>query len=548
MSKFLQRIFVCAALLAMPFAVFADDLQVSNANFEDWSGAAFDGNIQPKDWNASNVTQFGFKFNFAHRETGHNGGYCMMVQDQEVGAAGITETSPGYFSLGQPWVYIKSLTAVSQATAGTYGGITWKARPDSMAVWIKRTGNNVDKEDFYLLYYAWSGSSYSKRYKGKNESCTTTDGFTDEESDIRQALDGNECGTTTMAKQIAEGMWREKKSYANWTRIVVPIYYMNSDVPEKMNIIFSASNYPNFRANSGLYAGNSLYIDDVEMIYSSKIQKLYVGGNEWKGFDPNSSEVQVYSLGESATSIPSIEAIRGAGSLTNAKGTTATFAGRTLSGSEITITNGNLTDQPTVITVKSEDGKSTTTYKIQFQKAASSNAKLAGITIDGVALDGFSATKYNYEVDLPYGTEKAPVVAAEGQETNQTIAITQPTSVNGTATIKVTAANKTTTQSYTLNFKVGLLADNELQDILVNGKSIPGFTPSQTVYKVSLPVSTTTMPTVTTVSKPEYGNDQTVVHTKPTVIDGGVYTLSVTTPGNKIAKVYKLNFKLEKSS
>ena len=548
MSKFLQRIFVCAALMALPFAVFADDYQVANSNFEDWSAAAFDGNPQPKGWNASNVTQVGMKFNFAHKETGHNGGYCMMVQDQDVGAMGITETSPGYFSLGQPWVYLASITAVNQATAGTYGGITWKARPDSMVVWIKRTGSNVDKEDFYLLYYSWSGTAYSKRYKGKNGSCTTTDGYTDEESDVRQALDGNECGTTTMAKQIAEGMWREKKSYANWTKMTVPIYYMNNDVPEKMNLIFSASNYPNFRANSGLYTGNSLYVDDIEMIYSSKIQKLLIDGIEWKGFDPNSTEVQTYSLGESATSIPSIEAVRGAGSLTNAAGKTVTFAGRTLSGSEITITNGNLTDQPTVITVKSEDGKSTSTYKIQFQKAASSNAKLAGITVNGTAIDGFSPTKYNYEVDLPYGTKTAPVVAAEGQENKQTIVITQPTSVTGTATIKVTAANKTTTQTYTLNFKVGKLADNELQDILVNGKSIPGFTPSQTVYKVSLPVSTTTMPTVTPVSKPEYGNDQTVVHTKPTVIDGGVYMLSVTTPGNQIAKVYKLNFKLEKSS
>ena len=170
--------------------------------------------------------------------------------------------------------------------------------------------------------------------------------------------------------------------------------------------------------------------------------------------------------------------------------------------------------------MKSEDGKSTTTYKIQFQKAASSNAKLAGITINGAALESFSPTKYNYEVELPYGTKSAPVVEVEKQEEQQTVAITQPTSATGTATIKVTAANKTATQTYTLNFKVGLLSDNELQDILVNGKSIPGYTPSQTVYKVSLPVSTTTMPTVTTVSKPEYGNDQTVVHTKPTVIDG----------------------------
>ncbi len=547
MSKFLQRIFVCTALMALPYMAYADDFQVSNSDFEDWSGTQFDGQIQPKGWNACNVEQVGFKFNFAHRETGHSG-YCMMVQDQDVGAMGITETSPGYFSLGQPWAYVASITAINQATAGTSGGITWTHRPDSLAVWIKRTGSNTDKEDFYLLYYSWSGTAKGTKYKGKNGSCTTTNGYTDEESDVRQALNGNECGTNTMAKQIAEGMWREKKTYGNWTRMVVPIYYMNNDVPQKMNLIFSASNYPNFRANSGLYKGNSLYVDDVEMIYSSKIQKLLVDGKEWKGFDPNSTEVQTYSLGESATSIPTIEAVRGAGSITNARGTTVAFAGRTLSGSEISITYGNLTGTPTVITVKSEDGKSTTTYKIQFQKAASSNAKLAGITINGAALESFSPTKYNYEVELPYGTKSAPVVEVEKQEEQQTVAITQPTSATGTATIKVTAANKTATQTYTLNFKVGLLSDNELQDILVNGKSIPGYTPSQTVYKVSLPVSTTTMPTVTTVSKPEYGNDQTVVHTKPTVIDGGVYMLSVTTPGNKIAKVYKLNFKLEKSS
>ena len=552
MSKFLQRIFVCAALMALPYMAYADDFQVSNSNFEDWSGAAFNGEIQPKGWNACNVEQVGFKFNFAHREAGRNGGYCMMVQDQDVGAMGITETSPGYFSLGQPWAYIASITAINQATAGTSGGITWTHRPDSLVVWIKRTGSNTDKEDFYLLYYSWSGTAKGTKYKGKNGSCTSTGGYTDEESDVRQALNGNECGTNTMAKQIAEGMWREKKTYGSWTRMSVPIYYMNSDAPQKMNLIFSASNYPNFRANSGLYAGNSLYVDDVEMVYSSKIQKLYIGEVEWKGFDPNSSEVQVYSLGESATSIPSIEAVRGVGSITNARGTTVNFAGRTLSGSEISITKGNLTNQPTVITVKSGDGKSTTTYKIQFQKAASSNAKLAGISYvygtDTTLIPGFSPTKYNYEVELPYGTKTAPVVVAEPQEDKQKVSITQPTSATGTSTIKVTAANGTSTQTYTLNFKVGLLSDNELQDILVNGKSIPGYSPSQTVYKVSLPVTTTTMPTVTTVSKPEYGNDQTVVHTKPAVIDGGVYMLSVTTPGNKIAKVYKLNFKLEKSS
>ena len=291
-KKNLVALFAVVALIATPSQLAAQ--QLTNAGFEDWSGEAFDGKAQPRGWNASNVTQFGFKFNFAHQEAGHSGNYSMMVQDQDVGAAGITETSPGYFSIGQPWVYISSLTAVSEATAGTTGGINWTYRPDSMVVWIKRTGSNVDKEDFYLLYYSWSGTAQGNKYKGKNGKCTSVD-KTDEESDVRQELDGNECGTAVKANQIAEGMWREKKAYNAWTRIAVPIYYFNSEAPQKMNIIFSASNYPNYRANSGLYAGNSLYIDDVELVYTAKIQKLYIGGKEWKGFDSNSTEVQNYS-------------------------------------------------------------------------------------------------------------------------------------------------------------------------------------------------------------------------------------------------------------
>ena len=96
--------------------------QLPNSSFEEWNGAQFDGNIQPSNWNFSNVTQFGFKFNFAYREAGRTGDYCAMAKDRAIGAAGIVETSPGYFALGQPWVYIESLTKVSEATAGTSGG------------------------------------------------------------------------------------------------------------------------------------------------------------------------------------------------------------------------------------------------------------------------------------------------------------------------------------------------------------------------------------------------------------------------------------------
>lgn len=537
---------VLLLLFVVSFSISLNAQQVPNASFEDWSGAKYDGKIQPKDWYASNVTQVGFSFNFAHQESGHSGSYSMMVQDQEVGAMGITEPAPGYFSLGHPWTHLPSITEINKATAGTYGGITWKYRPDSMSVWIKRTGNHTDKEDFYLLYYAWTGTAKGSKYKGKNGSCTSIS-QTNEESDIRIALDANECGTDQVGEQVAEGMWRERKTYGEWTNIRVPIYYFNNNTPTMMNIIFSASNYPNFRDNSGLYVGNSLYVDDVELIYSSKIQKLYIGGKEWKGFNPNSTEEQIYSLGRNATTIPEIRAMRGAGRLSNVRGDVATFPGRELSGSEISIKTGEIDGAATTITVKSEDGKSTTTYKLKFVRQASNNANLANIYVNDLPLANFNTELTNYNVELPYGTTTAPVVSAEKAEDEQTVEITQATSVTGTATLTVTAADKKNTKTYSIKFKVGQLSDNTLADIKINGESLPGFTPNQTIYRVSLPTSTTTMPTVEAVSAYPAG-EQTIEYVEPNTIDGGTYQIKVSTPGNPTPKIYKLTFKLEASS
>ena len=570
MSKFLQHLMVCLAMVAMPFAGYADGLQFPDPSIENWSGPTFKDLPQPLYWHASNVEQSAvgmtFRFNFAEREAGHTGNYCMKIQDQVVGAAGVTETSPAYFSLGTAWAYLEGLKT-STATAGTVGGMDFTHRPDSVRVWIKRTGDNTDKEDFHILFYSWRGKTRGEKFRNKSGGCTGTTRY-DEESDIRQALDGNDCGTEDKGGgQVAEGWLKDRKQYLNWTQITVPIYYLNSNVPEKCNMLFSASNYPNFRANDGLYEGNALYVDDIELIYSSKIQVLRIGGpngKEWKGFDPNSTEVQTYSLGETATTIPEIVAYRGAGVLTT-RGDgydrktkydkTVEFPGRMLTSSELSIEYGDLENKPTKLTVTAEDGGKTV-YLIQFQRAASSNANLAGITYTytdasdkeyTASVPAFGPSKYNYDVELPYGTTKAPTIAYTLGEDAQTAVLTNATSPKGKATIVVTAADKKTTATYTINFSVGKLKDVTLQDILVNDKSIPGFTPSQTVYKVSLPVGTDKMPTIKAVSAYPTG-EQTITYEAPSVIDGGTYKVIVSAPGATSPKTYKLNFKIEASS
>ncbi len=532
-----------ASMLMLCGSLYAQ--QLPDPSFEDWSGSTFDGAIQLKNWNASNVNQMGFLFNFAHQEKGRTGQYCMMVQDQSVGAAGIIETSPGYFALGQPWAYVKDILSINEATAGTSGGIKWTHRPDSMQVWIKRTGGDTDREDFHLLYYSWNGTAKGASYKGKNGGCTSYS-QTNEESDIRRALNGNECVTSQFANQIAEGWYRARATYDEWTRIVVPIYYANNDIPEMCNVIFSASNYPNFRANSGLYAGNSLYVDDVQLIYSSKIQRLFIGTKEWKGFDPNNTEEQVYSLGNQ-TSIPDIYAMRGFGTLTNTRGESVTLMGRKLDSNEISIQNGEIDGAPTLITVKAEDGSSTTTYKIKFISKPSDNARLASVLVNDEPLQGFNNYVSTYNVALPYGTTAAPKVEVVKAEDDQKVSITQATSPTGKATITVIAPDGVKKMTYTLNFSVALLSDNTLQDIRIDGESLLGFRPTTTNYKVELPLGTTEMPHIEAVSAYKAG-EQTIVYTPPTAIDGGVYQIAVSAPGNSNTRTYRLNFKITAST
>lgn len=81
------------------------------------------------------------------------------------------------------------------------------------------------------------------------------------------------------------------------------------------------------------------------------------------------------------------------------------------------------------------------------------NTKLATLTLDGTAIEGFSSSKTTYDITLPEETTTAPVVAATAEGVGAVVGeITQATAIPGSATFTVTAANGTTTATYTINF------------------------------------------------------------------------------------------------
>ena len=504
--------------------------QLPNSSFENWEHDAlndFEDGQRPVNWNTSNIkkTVLGITAgaNMVFPDAGaHSGTYCAKAINTEVGAAGITETSPAWITLGKPWSYIDGINTGS-ATAGTDGGLQFTYRPDTIAVWIKRTSSG--NEFAHIVFYSWKGTATGTSYLNKNGGCTSTTHY-DEESDIRLLVDKNECQTSVQATQVAEAMWRSKETFTEWTEIKVPIKYLTNDKPEKCNVIISAANYPNKRANV-VELNAAIWADDVRLIYSSGIDEIYVDGR--KKLSCKSGQFDyTCSMGKSATSVGEITLKR---------------SGRWLEASEYTINKGNI-GEVTTITVKAEDGSSVSTYNITFAAAQSSNANLSDILVDGLSLTGFNSLITSYNVELPFGTKTYPSIEAVFAEDGQKAEVSLPSTFPGTVKISTIAPDGTTKKEYSITFTVGVLKDNTLTDISLDGKTITGFNPTKNNYTVELPLGTTATPQVTYTTA--YPNDHDIVVDNKG-ITGGI-EIKVTPKGTTNTRTYKIKFVVTEST
>ena len=90
--------------------------------------------------------------------------------------------------------------------------------------------------------------------------------------------------------------------------------------------------------------------------------------------------------------------------------------------------------------------------------ATGADASLSDLAIEGETVTGFGANT-NYKVALTEGTTTVPqITSATTTDTNATSVITQATAIPGDATVVVTAADGTTTETYTVSFFIGIPA------------------------------------------------------------------------------------------
>lgn len=166
-------------------------------------------------------------------------------------------------------------------------------------------------------------------------------------------------------------------------------------------------------------------------------------------------------------------------------------------------------------------------------------ATLKAITIDGEALEGFSAATKEYNVELPFGTTEVPAVLATTTSAKANAVVTPAAALPGATTILVTAEDGETKETYTINFTVAASASDDatLAALMVDGKAISGFRADSLDYAYEAAYNGTAMPVVTATANDE---NAVVAITQITAFPGTATILVTAQAGNTLT--YKIEF------
>lgn len=170
------------------------------------------------------------------------------------------------------------------------------------------------------------------------------------------------------------------------------------------------------------------------------------------------------------------------------------------------------------------------------------DATLSSIAIDGEVLDTFSSDTTQYNIPLSPNSSKTPIITATTTDCDASVAVTQAKSLQDTATILVTSADRTITKSYIIKF---FTSNNVLEKVT---KPIFNLDPTQ-VYtnNQSLSISCTTEGAIVKYTTDGTDpNETSKTYTGPITLDSTTTVRAIAiktglTPSSILSNTYTLN-------
>lgn len=352
MKKIFTSLFAATAV-----ALTVGAQQLPNNGFEEawvdcvpWTSA---GNTKvagqnPTGWKASNTSTPLGAIKVAKNVAGYNSDGAIQVENQEMAG----QVIPGYFGLGTPWATSKGMFKITNKAGGEFGGLEFAYRPDALQFMYQSVGNVQPT----VVAYTWNGKFLQKDVSGEvalSGSPKKVD-MVDRDRNVIGMADAPEGGEVTEKGTLVSLInTRLEAATAEWTKGMLEFEYAAESTPEKLNVVFSADDF----FSSSPTKDNSITVDDVKLIYFSRLKSLKVNGVDVPEFAPDTYEYNVDAEMPADASAIAAECMGNSGS---AKAEVALDAAN--NKATVTVTNSNVGGTDV-------DGEESHVYTLNFKPA-----------------------------------------------------------------------------------------------------------------------------------------------------------------------------------
>lgn len=328
----------------------------------------------PTSWMVSNTIGTGGYLpvgntTIAENVAGYNSVGAVKVENKEIDLVFVKKTIPGYFGLGTPWA--TSTSTGKNMAGGEFGGIAFAFRPDALQFMYQSTGSDQPT----VLAYTWNGKFVQKEVSGNivvSGKPTKID-MVDRDRNVIGMEDAPQGGEVTeKGTLVALINTRLKATTEDWTKGNLEFTYSDAAAPEKINVVFAAGDY--FTTSPA--KDNTLTVDDVKLIYYSRLKSLKVNGVDVPEFAPDTYEYNVDAEMPADASAIAAECMGNSGS---AKAEVALDAAN--NKATVTVTNSNVGGTDV-------DGEESHVYTLNFKPAQQEENILIYNGILKIEMDG----------------------------------------------------------------------------------------------------------------------------------------------------------------
>lgn len=326
----------------------------------------------PTSWKVSNTvgTKLGLSYlgktSVAKKVAGYKSESAVNLFNKSVAG----QVIPGYFGLGTPWATASSAAGANKA-GGEFGGIEFVYRPDAIQFMYQSSGDQQPT----VVAYTWNGKFVQKDVSGNivtNGKPTKVD-MVDRDRNVIGMTDAPQGGEVTeKGTLVALINSRLEESTTDWTKGEFEFTYSAEAAPEKINVVFSAGDY----FSTTLKSNSTLTVDDVKLIYYSRLKSLKVNGVDVPKFAPDTYEYNVDAEMPADASAIAAECMGNSGS---AKAEVALDAAN--NKATVTVTNSNVGGTDV-------DGEESHVYTLNFKPAQQEENILIYNGILKIEMDG----------------------------------------------------------------------------------------------------------------------------------------------------------------